>query len=324
MQNVRTRVSLFYRGPFVTASSLPSPWLRCNSSVFSFSHSPFTAQWCTAVTLPMSAAPTQQRHISIVQLSRELKKNEGALFKWTPPSPGWKPDPRTEISLHKRIRTKAKKYFIFPDVLPVTEMFTSLFPITVTFPSSGAVVRKGNIIPSAYAQDEPVLKYDEFNKDGFYTLLMTSPDDVTGKALPPSKGGQRGNEFLHWMVTNIPGNQLKSGDALCKYMPATPLQHAKDRQRFVFLLCEQNEGNMKFDESKYRISSDEDFAKRSGWNTSIFMREHNLTPSSMSFFLSYWSDKNTPMAVYEKLGIVPKPAPLNPRRSRKYLDVTKW
>ena len=42
-------------------------------------------------------------------------------------------------------------------------------------------------------------------KDGFYTLMMVDPD-------APSRRNPTNREWLHWLVVNIPGGNVKMGE----------------------------------------------------------------------------------------------------------------
>ncbi|PKU32934.1 hypothetical protein llap_16762 [Limosa lapponica baueri] len=47
------------------------------------------------------------------------------------------------------------------------------------------------------------------------------------------------SEYLHWLVTNIPGNDIKSGKEICHYLPPFPAM-GTGYHRFIFLLFKQD------------------------------------------------------------------------------------
>jgi phosphatidylethanolamine-binding protein (PEBP) family uncharacterized protein len=53
-------------------------------------------------------------------------------------------------------------------------------------------------------KNEPFVKWDA-DSNSFYTLLMTDPD-------APSRQSHQAREWLHWLVVNIPGNNVSQGD----------------------------------------------------------------------------------------------------------------
>jgi len=248
---------------------------------------------------------------------RQFKKFDIEAVKYTRP-PNWQPPPpETKISLHKRIRKKASVHQLFPDVLPSNEMFIPLFPLKITYPS-GVSVGKGSHIDSVLVQDIPKVEFEKRKGSKFWTLLMTSPDDPLGDKVPPSRGGARGTEFLHWLVVNIPENDMNLGETVCTYFPATPSQGREEGHRYVFLLFEQKEGKMEFSKS---LAIDNE-KERYYFNTKRLKDEYNLVPTSMAFFKSGGAGKHLKRN-YEKLGIS-SALPFRPIQPSPYLDVSRW
>lgn len=58
---------------------------------------------------------------------------------------------------------------------------------------------------------------------------------------------QRNYEILHWLVGNIPGNHLKKGDLIARYVGSQPPEGTGMHQ-YVFLLFKQN-GKICYEES---------------------------------------------------------------------------
>ncbi|XP_001607900.1 protein D2-like [Nasonia vitripennis] len=79
----------------------------------------------------------------------------------------------------------------------------------------------------------------------FYTLCMTDPD-ATSRKNPILR------EVLHWLVTNIPGNDVSQGENLAEYRGSGPPE-GSGLHRYVFLLYKQP-GKLSFDGEK-RISN---------------------------------------------------------------------
>lgn len=53
------------------------------------------------------------------------------------------------------------------------------------------------------------------DSDTFYTLCMTDPD-------APSRQEPKFREWHHWLVVNIPGNDISKGETLSEYVGSGP------------------------------------------------------------------------------------------------------
>merc|ERR1711973_958518 len=60
-----------------------------------------------------------------------------------------------------------------------------------------------------------------------YTLCMTDPD-------APSRAEPTFREWHHWLVVNIPGNNISQGDVLSEYVGSGPPQ-GTGLHRYIFL-----------------------------------------------------------------------------------------
>ncbi|NXF12165.1 RM38 protein, partial [Smithornis capensis] len=94
----------------------------------------------------------------------------------------------------------------------------------------------GNMVTPSEASSPPTVSY-EADKGSLWTLLLTNPDGHLRDA---------DSEYLHWLVTNIPGNDIKSGKEICHYLPPFPAM-GTGYHRFIFLLFKQ-EGPIDFSE----------------------------------------------------------------------------
>lgn len=72
----------------------------------------------------------------------------------------------------------------------------------------------GNILTPTQVKEQPKIEYDA-NSSNFYTLLMTDPD-------APSRKEPIRREFRHWLVVNIPGNDVKNGETVFEYIGSGP------------------------------------------------------------------------------------------------------
>ncbi|XP_023320347.1 39S ribosomal protein L38, mitochondrial isoform X3 [Eurytemora carolleeae] len=137
-----------------------------------------------------------------------------------------------------------------------------------------APVYRGNIIKPGEAGTQPEVSWRS-KDDDLWTLVLTAPD---------SHLVEEGAEYLHWMVTNIRGSDLNSGEEIANYLQPFP-PFGTGFHRFAFVLYKQ--------ETRINlgvISKPEDtveLAKRT-FNTFDFYSEHqeNLTPAGLAFFQS--------------------------------------
>merc|ERR1711974_293649 len=53
---------------------------------------------------------------------------------------------------------------------------------------------------------QPAVKYSTALHDGVYTVIMVDPDAPSRQAAKPGKS------WLHWMLTNVQGKDLRSGN----------------------------------------------------------------------------------------------------------------
>lgn len=87
-------------------------------------------------------------------------------------------------------------------------------------------IKKGIFLTPLETRLEPKVEYNT-KSDGLYTMILHDPDAVVGN-------------YFHWLVVNIPGDNIKNGNALFEYKgPAPPKGSGK--HRYIFLLYEQPE-----------------------------------------------------------------------------------
>uniref|UniRef100_A0A8D0FJT7 Large ribosomal subunit protein mL38 n=1 Tax=Strix occidentalis caurina TaxID=311401 RepID=A0A8D0FJT7_STROC len=110
--------------------------------------------------------------------------------------------------------------------------FTPWVPLRVEYSPEDEYlvpVYYGNMVTPSEASSPPAVSY-EADKGSLWTLLLTNPDGHLRDT---------DSEYLHWLVTNIPGNDIKSGKEICHYLPPFPAR-GTGYHRFVFLLFKQD------------------------------------------------------------------------------------
>ncbi|ELK35755.1 39S ribosomal protein L38, mitochondrial [Myotis davidii] len=142
-------------------------------------------------------------------------------------------------------------------------------------------VYHGNEVTPTEAAQAPEVTY-EADEGSLWTLLLTNLD---GHLLEPDA------EYVHWLVTNIPGNRVAEGQETCPYLPPFP---ARDSgfHRFAFLLFKQ-EKPVDFSEDT-RPSPCYQLAQRT-FHTFDFYKKHQeaMTPAGLAFFQCRWDDSVT-------------------------------
>lgn len=151
--------------------------------------------------------------------------------------------------------------------------------LQVDFPSSGLTAKMGNLIKPAQARTAPNFRY-EADPDQLHTLLMIDPDS-------PSRANHNLRNVVHYLINNIPGNDVKSGEIAVEYVPPCPFPEA-GKHRIVYLLYKQPDGN--------RVEFEETVASnllegRGPLNLHVYASENNLgDPIAINFHLSDWDD----------------------------------
>ena len=87
-------------------------------------------------------------------------------------------------------------------------------------------IMNGSYITPLQSHLEPKIEYVA-NPTRLYTLIMYDPDAVVGN-------------YVHWVVINIPGDNVSNGQALLNYKGPAPPQ-GSGIHRYIFLIFEQVE-----------------------------------------------------------------------------------
>ncbi|XP_050552649.1 protein D2 isoform X1 [Spodoptera frugiperda] len=186
---------------------------------------------------------------------------------------------RTMSSIAKSFET----HMVVPDVVPKAPQAL----LSVKYPS-GAEVAEGNVLTPTMVKDIPSVSWDA-SPDQFYTLAMTDPD-------APSRQDPKFREWHHWLVANIPGNNVAAGENLSQYVGSGPPQ-GTGLHRYVFLVYQQP-GKLSFDEPRLTNRSGDNRGKFSIAN---FARKYNLgDPIAGNFYQAEWDDY-VPI-LYQQLG----------------------
>ena len=135
-------------------------------------------------------------------------------------------------------------------------------------------VHRGNIVKPSEARTEPTVQFRSGEGD-LWCLVMTGLDGhLTSES----------HQYLHWMVANIRGNDLSSGQLLCKYLQPFP-PYGAGYQRYAFVLYKQ-EKEIDFSESK--VAEGENKYDLEGRSFKMFdfysAHQDEMTPAGLAFF----------------------------------------
>ena len=114
--------------------------------------------------------------------------------------------PETILKVKPYKKTKSPSLFII-DTNSCSFVFKVVWETVEAVP--------GKELTPTQVKDQPRV-YWNAKSDSFYTLLMTNPD-------APSRADPGSGEVIHWLVVNIPGNQLDEGEVKAKYIGSGPL-----------------------------------------------------------------------------------------------------
>ena len=139
-------------------------------------------------------------------------------------------------------------------------------------------VDKGNELTPTQVKHQPKVEWESEDNE-FYTLIMTDPD-------APSRSEPKFREFRHWLVANIPGNNIEQGDVIAAYVGSGPPK-GTGLHRYVFLLYKQP-GKLELDEPRVANNSRQDRPK---FKAAKFTEKYNLgSPIAGNFYQAQYDD----------------------------------
>jgi len=176
------------------------------------------------------------------------------------------------VKAAKAVVDEMEKEKVVPDVIDTVPKSK----LTVQYGSLS--VDLGNIMTPNNVKHPPTVTWIfDFNK--YYLLCMTDPD-------APSRADPKFREWHHWLVGNIPGNDIAKGEVLSQYVGAGPPQ-GTGLHRYIVLVYEQPE-KLKFDEQKLTNRSGD---HRGKFAIRKLAKKYNLgEPIAGNFFQAEWDD----------------------------------
>ena len=132
--------------------------------------------------------------------------------------------------LYAEIANAAELYGIYEDLFR-GDYFSPILNLKISYDFDEELITpayRGNVIKPHEAKVEPIVNFDS-DPESLWTLVLTNPD---------GHFSEDNSEYVHWMVTNIPGNDFKAGNVVVPYLQPFP-PFGSGFHRFVFVLFKQ-------------------------------------------------------------------------------------
>ena len=167
-----------------------------------------------------------------------------------------------------------KKGGIVPEVVPKAPEKRA----RVVF-DSGVEANLGNVLTPTQVQNPPKVTWEADNEK-LYALIMTDPD-------APSRAEPKFREWHHWLVVNIPGNDVSKGEAISEYIGAGPPE-GTGLHRYIYLIYQQKS---KIQDKEHGHLTNCSADNRGGWKAQVFAQKHGLgDPVAGNFFQAEYDD----------------------------------
>ena len=137
------------------------------------------------------------------------------------------------------------------------------------------IVNPGKIMTPKNASMTPTISYTA-ESDKYYTLICIDPD-------APNRKIHLFRNWLHYVVVNIPGNNIDQGTTICKYSGPAPPKYS-GLHRYVFLVYQQTNGEQEY---KKTYPDEVTSLSRSSFNLNKFIKQYQCdTLIAANFFLA--------------------------------------
>lgn len=182
----------------------------------------------------------------------------------------------TTLVYSESVLESFKSNEIVPDVIDTGP--NNVLKVTFT---NGAVVNLGNELTPTQVQNQPEVSWKDADPKSFYTLVMTDPD-------APSRAEPKFREWHHWIVGNIPGNDIFNGEVLSGFISSAPPMNS-GLHRYVFMLYKQPSGQIDFNSQPKLLSTSS--SGRAKFSTRSFAKKYSLgTPVAGNFYQAEYDD----------------------------------
>nr|XP_018905716.1 PREDICTED: protein D3-like isoform X1 [Bemisia tabaci]XP_018905717.1 PREDICTED: protein D3-like isoform X1 [Bemisia tabaci]XP_018905719.1 PREDICTED: protein D3-like isoform X2 [Bemisia tabaci] len=162
-------------------------------------------------------------------------------------------------------------HHVIPDVIPKAPK--KLFKVSFI---DGFTPKLGNILAPIVLKFPPFFIRWPAENDTLYTMVMTDPD-------MPSRHQPFLREWNHWLVGNMVGPDLSTGDTIAEYLPPEPQQDS-GYHRITFIVFKQPE-HINFTEPHLEYERND--TRRTHFSTRKFAEKYKLgNPVAINFCLT--------------------------------------
>ncbi|XP_055836478.1 protein D3-like [Episyrphus balteatus] len=180
---------------------------------------------------------------------------------------------KTNVRYSSNASEVFKNHGVVPEIIPVAPKEL----LKVTFPS-GATADGGNDLTPTQVKDPPKINF-QTQSSHFNLLCLTDPDS-------PSRGRPTYREWHHWLVGNIPGDDVSKGEILSDYISPCP-PRTSGKHRYIFLVYKQG-GKLTFDEPRL---GNKRSSNREYFSIKKFAEKYKLgNPIAGNLFLAEWDE----------------------------------
>uniref|UniRef100_A0A8C5LSE0 Phosphatidylethanolamine binding protein 1 n=1 Tax=Leptobrachium leishanense TaxID=445787 RepID=A0A8C5LSE0_9ANUR len=148
----------------------------------------------------------------------------------------------------------------------------------------------GQVLTPTQVELCPTIEWEGMDPEKLYTLALTDPD-------VPSRNDRQLGEWHHFLLVNMKGNDLKSGDCLTEYVGSAPGEKT-GLHRYTWLVYEQSEP-LKCDE---RILGTTSADHRAQFKVADFRQKYKLGPPVAGICYQAEWDEIVPK-LYKQLGV---------------------
>lgn len=164
----------------------------------------------------------------------------------------------------------------FGDDFPLSPLTLDKFEVTFETENLKKSVTCGEYVPlqefkDSFKRTAPMVKYSDAESDGKYLIMMVDPD-------APSRGNPTCQSWLHWILGNIEGDDLKegsigSGSTFTDYNPPTPPKGSGPHRYYLFVFKQQED-----------LGSEAEVDKRCGFSIDKYKGKFHLTAVAANMF----------------------------------------
>ncbi|KAF7269065.1 hypothetical protein GWI33_017823 [Rhynchophorus ferrugineus] len=149
--------------------------------------------------------------------------------------------------------------------------------ITVVY-SGGKEVEFGKELTPTEVKEQPTVSW-EANPEKLYTLMMVDPD-------APSRSNPIYREINHWLVVNIKGSDISTGQTITEYRGSRAPKNS-GLHRYIFLVHEQP--------GPITVDNPDLASERRNFSSREFAKKYQLSlPSAGNYFQAQW-DESVPL-----------------------------